>query len=121
MELTGDFGTEFKPIATFKRGFYISEKNSIELWPVFEKSAAIELKFVVRLAYVGDIEIQKTLEFSKAQLAEPLILEGLDGNATATVSIWAKGQGTLVLGNINNRLTRHQYGTLIMGETFYRS
>lgn len=115
LELTGDFGTEFKPIATFKRGFYISEKNGIELWPVFEKSAAIELKFVVRLAHVGDIEIQKTLEFSKAQLDEPLILEGLDGNATATVSIWAKGQGTLVLGNINNRLTRHQYGTLIMG------
>ena len=115
LTLAGDFGTEFTPLATYKRGFYIAAENGIELWPVFEKDPTIELKVVVHFSYLGGIDIDKTLEFSEEQLARPLILDSLADNANAFVSIWAKGQGTLKLGNINNRLTRHQYGTLIMG------
>lgn len=113
--LTGDFGSEFRPLATYKRGFYVAAENGIELWPVFEKDPTIELKIVVHLSYLGGTEIAKTLEFGEEQLNKPLILESLTGNANAFVSIWAKGQGTLKLSNINNRLTRHEYGTLIMG------
>lgn len=115
LTLTGDFGDDFRPLATYKRGFYIAAENGVELWPVFEKDPTIEVKIVVYISYLGGTEVAKTLEFSGEQLNRPLILESLADNANAFVSIWAKGRGTLKLGNINNRLTRHEFGTLIMG------
>lgn len=115
LQLEGDLGTELSPLISYRVGFLLGKNGGIELWPVFEKSEGIELKVVANLSYMGAIEEFKTLEFSEEDLKKPLVIDGYDQDVNVALNIWAKGKGTLRWGNINQRLTRHQYGTLIMG------
>lgn len=116
LKLVGNFGKEFTPLVFWRRNLDINAENDLEFWPVYQKSANVDVKLVIKVI-TGAGEL-KQYEFDEHALQRPVIIKS-EQKGYVSLSLWAKGKGDLELGNINWRLSRNQYGTLILGGQRY--
>lgn len=113
--LEGDFGSEFSPVANWKYNFVSSTKLPIELWLEYEKSEGVEFQFRVKKMPEGSVSgVVEDLLYTEEDLKTSLIMDQ-DYNSYLCMSVEARGQGTLKLGNLHQRWTRKYFGKYVLG------
>lgn len=115
LKLSGDFTSDFRPIAQFRYNIPIAESTPLKLWLEYVKSDAVELKIKLVLFPSGATsEIAKEWLIEGSQFEQPIEIETpVDG--VFSVSILAKGQGELKIGPFHYRFSRGDWGEFILG------
>ncbi|WP_460910859.1 accessory Sec system protein Asp2, partial [Staphylococcus aureus] len=53
LTLSGEFGKEFKPIASWQNSLVNDKDKVIQIWPEFDIDGAVELQYTFRLIQTG--------------------------------------------------------------------
>ncbi|MCE4957552.1 accessory Sec system protein Asp2 [Macrococcoides caseolyticum] len=109
----------FEQILTWKFNVYYEKQKLITLWLEFIKYGDIELMFKFRVLDRHTHEILETFEVSGDAINKPIEIARRDNDANVTVSLFAKGRGTLHIGALHRRWSRHEFGEFIMGGKRY--
>lgn len=120
LKLTGNFGNEFRQLMVCSSNRPIFKNSPIELWPEYKKQGNVEIQMVVRTIIDGSLAtIDKEWIFYEEDLQNSVILD-TEIKGYLTVSIFAKGEGTLELGPIHYRFSRLGFGNFSLGGTILR-
>ncbi|HFI0787819.1 TPA: accessory Sec system protein Asp2 [Streptococcus suis] len=117
--LTGNFHYYYHQIATFRYNVSISKDIALKLWleHVTEDMNAIQLH--VQLIPSGSLgDISQEWIFENEDLKEPVEIN-VDQDGVLSVSIYAKGYGTLKIGPLHYRFSRGSFGEFILGGQRY--
>ena len=80
-----------------------------------KKSSGVEFRFRVKKIFEGSIaDITEDLVFEESDLASTILIEQTY-NAYLALSIEARGQGKLKIGNLHQRWSRKQFGKFVLG------
>lgn len=113
----GDFGEDYRQLFTFRYNLS-SFPVALELWQEYSKLAGdCSIRLEVTPMWNGSLYSMMTpLIFEEEDMREPFILESNpDEIGFYTVSILAKGQGTLSFGPLHWRYSRMGLGRFVLG------
>lgn len=111
----GEFGQDFAPLFTYRYNLS-SFGMGIELWPEYTKEGDIELQIEVLGIQRGSIyDIITTTMLSEEDFAAPYILEPNEAVGFYSISVYARGRGTLRFGTLHWRYSRMGLGHFIAG------
>jgi len=114
--LEGNFGEDFKQLAYWSNNFIVNKNLPIELWLEFEKQGNCELRLVIRKIWSGSVdEIFEEILVTENDLEQALVMENKDGDCYLAISVEARGQGILTIGNLHQRWSRKQFGKFVLG------
>lgn len=120
LQLTGDFGDNFKQIAYWKNNIPLFEDQCIDLYLEYEASEEVEIKLVVYQFYNGSIkDFQQVWEFSGEELKDVVRIDNKLGYGPIFVSVQAKGKGYLKIYSLHDRYSRKNYGFFLPGGERY--
>lgn len=115
VEFSGDFGSEFEPLMTFRYNLSSFDIN-LELWQEFVKDDSVKIQMEIVGYQKGSLgDIAKVVVLTENELAQPYVLETDPQVGFYSVSISAKGQGKLKLGVCHWRYSRDGLGQFILG------
>lgn len=117
LELTVDSAEEFQPLGSFRYNFYSDPQRRMELWPEYETVGDCELEFTVRLGgQVSDL-YRPTYIFRQEALQKPFMIpkEVLEEREFMSVTVAARGQGKVRLGQVYYYWSRANYGQILPG------
>lgn len=116
VSLSGDFGEEFSQIAFFRGYVPIEEEQMLDYWPEYEKEGNVTIRLQIRKITMGTVDrIEKTWVFEEEQMADVLQLDNRGGRGLLSVSLLAKGKGTLKIRGLHDRYSRKNYGYFLPG------
>ena len=114
--LEGNFGAAFTQLAYWSYNVLVSKNLPIELWLEYEKQEDCEFRLVIRKIWDGSVdEFFEEEVYSEADLEKAIILDSKDGNYFVVISIEARGEGKIQLGNLHQRWSRKQFGKFVLG------
>lgn len=106
---------DFEQLLTWKFNVYYEKQKLITLWLEYIAQGDITLKMKLRVMDRNTNEILETFEVEGEDLLNPVEIARRDQDANVTVSLFAKGCGTLKVGALHRRWSRHNFGEFIMG------
>lgn len=116
----GDFGKELTQIAFWRNNIPITQGEALELWLEYEKDAQVEIALTVTKFRRGSVSgIQQEWIFSEKELDDVVILDSDLETGPAFFSLQAKGNGTLKIIALHDRLSRRGHGTFLPGGQRY--
>lgn len=114
--LEGNFGDDFQQIAYWPDNFIVYKNLPIELWLEFEKKENCEFRLVIRKIWAGVVDNFFEEEvYSEADLQKAILIDNKEVDFFITVSVEARGRGSLKLGNLHQRWSRKQFGKFFLG------
>ena len=114
--LEGNFGDDFQQLAYWPDNFIVYKNLPIELWLEFEKKGTCEFRFVIRKIWAGAVDNFFEEEvYSEADLQKAILIDNKEVDFFITVSVEARGRGSLKLGNLHQRWSRKQFGKFFLG------
>ncbi|MBI5975600.1 accessory Sec system protein Asp2 [Staphylococcus canis] len=120
LKLEGHFGEVLQPIVTWQNHLYYDEHKVIQIWPEYQTTGTVEVQYTFRLLSTDPAShVIDTYVLNEAELTEPLEIPIHDQNANITISVSAKGEGTLTLGAVHKRWSRIEMGQFIFGGKRY--
>lgn len=117
LSLTGDFGEELQPLATWTYNIYLKKDIPQDLWLEYRKEGNIELSLVIRADQDGAPAtfIQKWI-FTEQDMEKPVTVSNTSNSMEMlSVSLYAKGKGTIDIGPLHYRLSRLDAGAFLPG------
>lgn len=115
VELSGDFGADFRPVADWNFNIMAYKGRPIELWLEYEKDDNCDIQLVIRQVPEGSVaDIVQTRVVSEEELQEPVIVE-VPENRMIVATLEIKGQGWVKIGNLHQRFSRFQFGQFLLG------
>ena len=116
VSLEGDFGDDFQQFAYWPDNFIVYKNLPIELWLEFEKQGNCEFRFVIRKIWSGGVDNFFEEEvYSEVDLQKAIVVDSKEEDFFITVSVEARGRGSLKLGNVHQRWSRKQFGKFFLG------
>ena len=116
VELTGDFGTDYQPVGTYRFGGYIDQGRLLKLWSEYSHSEEVKLRMVVYEAPPGNpYTFSKRLVFTEKDMTEQVPVYDTIPGGSLCITFEAKGQGWLSLGNVHLRWSRYEMGEFLPG------
>lgn len=116
VELKADFGSNFRPVGTYRWGGYIDHNRLTKIWAEYSHSDGVEIRMVVYETIVGDpYNFAKRWVFTEEQMSNQVVVPGAHPEGTLCVTFEAKGKGWLSLGNIHFRWSRYEMGEFLPG------
>ena len=116
VSLEGNFGDDFQQIAYWPDNFIVYKNFPIELWLEFEKQGNCEFRFVIRKIWSGGVDNFFEEEvYSEVDLQKAIVVDSKEEDFFITVSVEARGRGSLKLGNVHQRWSRKQFGKFFLG------
>ncbi|KRL35059.1 accessory secretory protein Asp2 [Liquorilactobacillus uvarum DSM 19971] len=123
LELEGEFGKEFQPLAFWQKNIYVDPNKKIEIWPEFVKSADCELKMSFFETINGSTDNQQSSwSVSEKKLESPIVIGGTHNEKNGSflnVTLYAKGSGKIKIGSLHYRWSRLGFGQFILGGQRY--
>jgi accessory secretory protein Asp2 len=120
LTLKGDFGERLKPIATFRNNLVYDKDKVIQVWPQYTIEGDVEVEYTFRVMQGGYTDkIIEEIVMTQTELEHPLELPQKSFESYISVSVKAKGQGTINLGAIHKRWSRLDMGLFILGGERY--
>ena len=94
----------------------VNKNLPIELWLEYEKQGNCELRLVIRKIWSGSVDgIFEEILVNENDLEQALVMENKDGDCYLAISVEARGQGILTIGNLHQRWSRKQFGKFVLG------
>lgn len=116
LTLSGEFGKEFKPIASWQNNLVYDKDKVIQIWPEFDIDGAVELQYTFRLIQTGaDGALIEQIILTDDMLDSPLEIPTKPFDAYISVTVKARGNGTVHLGPIHKRWSRLDMGQFLLG------
>lgn len=120
LQLTGDFGENFKQAAYWKNNIPVFEDQCIDLFLEYEVTGTVEVKLVIYQFYSGATkDFQQVWEFSGEELRDVVRIENHSPYGPIFVSVQAKGNGTLKIISLHDRYSRKDFGYFLPGGERY--
>ncbi|MDC6327257.1 accessory Sec system protein Asp2 [Staphylococcus auricularis] len=114
--VSGDFGETLQPIVTWKMNLVYDKDKVIQVWPEFNIEGEVSLTFTFRLMMGGSIDApMEEIVLTDKELETPLEISRKPDDAIISVSVKARGQGTIHFGALHKRWSRLEYGQHILG------
>lgn len=114
--LEGEFGPDFSSILTWTYNIRASRENPIELWLEFDKEGQCDCQLTLRIIPDGAVvEVAETIVASEEDMRSAALVLDQDRTYMLAVSLQARGEGALTVGNLHQRLTRYQFGKYVLG------
>lgn len=115
IQLKGDFSEVLSgPVLTWEYNIGFYEGRSKKIWLEFQ-AEDVEVSMLISLIKPGGSDIESTRLYSEKELKEGINLEYRDEVGYASCALIAKGIGSLKVGPLHFRDSRHEYGEFIMG------
>lgn len=115
VQFDGDFGEEFTPLYTYRYNLAHFDM-ALELWQEWEASENCDIAIEITRFYTGSLHDIKSIDLiSGSSMFTPYILKSEEDEGYYSVSIFAKGQGTLRFGPLHWRYSRQSLGQLSLG------
>lgn len=116
----GEFGTEMRPLLSWKQNLIYDHHKIIQIWPQYTVSEGVEVEYVFHLVPFNSNNAVDTV-FVRRQddLKVPLEISPREEDAYIVVSMRAKGQGVIRVGAIHKRWSRLDMGQFILGGERY--
>ena len=122
IEVTGNFGENFKQILYTRYNIGIQEGQCQEYWLEYEHDDNVEIEVVFsKLTSNNYSTIQKKWVFSEAELGDNVYIENDELKGHLFISIRAKGNGCFRLRAIHFRISRRGFGSFIPGGVIDRT
>ena len=116
VNLNGDFGDDFQQLAYWPDNFMVYKNLPIELWLEFEKQGNCEFRLVIRKIWAGSVdEFFEEETYAEDALQKAIVVDSKEEDFFITVSVEARGRGSLKLGNLHQRWSRKQFGKFFLG------
>lgn len=116
LELSADFGQNFQPVVSWRYNIMGSAEFNQEIWLEYQADSSIQTQLCVYLIQGGTSNIINQWVTDESSSRKPIVIETHDDSEYyLAVSLKAKGQGELTVGNIHSRRSRKDYGQLILG------
>ena len=116
VNLEGNFGDSFQQIAYWPDNFIVYKNFPIELWLEFEKQGNCEFRFVIRKIWAGAVDdFFEEKIYNESELKKAIVVDNEEIDVFLSVSIEARGCGSLTLGNLHQRWSRRQFGKFFLG------
>ena len=116
VNLEGNFGDSFQQIAYWPDNFIVYKNFPIELWLEFEKQGNCEFRFVIRKIWSGGVDdFFEEKIYNESELKRAIVVDNEEIDIFLSVSIEARGSGSLKLGNLHQRWSRRQFGKFFLG------
>lgn len=124
IKLTGEFGKEFTPLVSWRSGYQFVSKNQI--WEMFlEHDIEGECDIQLVINYIPDGEVKRVSRrevFTKKDLKTVIKIFENQYNPRLFISLYARGRGTIKLGDLHFRQSREKHGVFYPGgESFLDS
>ncbi|MTV35666.1 accessory Sec system protein Asp2, partial [Streptococcus pneumoniae] len=88
----------------------------IELWLEYEKEGNCDFRLVIRKMWSGSVDdFFEEVIVSEKDLEQALFMDSRDGDYFLSISVEARGRGTIKLGNLHQRWSRKQFGKFVLG------
>lgn len=114
--LEGNFGDDFQQLAYWPDNFIVYKNLPIELWLEFEKKGNCEFRFVIRKIWAGAVDdFFEERIYNESELKKAIVVDNEEIDIFLSVSIEARGHGSLKLGNLHQRWSRKQFGKFFLG------
>ncbi|GKQ42751.1 accessory Sec system protein Asp2 [Companilactobacillus sp. RD055328] len=115
LQLKGDFSSvDNKPLLTWQKNVSL-DVNNLDLVLQFEHSDDVEIELVCEKIISGSNLISEVLTFSESQIQSGITIDSNEDEAYMAVSLVVKGSGTLNVGPLHYRMSRHGYGEFLLG------
>lgn len=115
IELEGDYGDEFSTLLTWKYNQRYQKDVPLEMWLEYEKEGDFEILIRFRYLVDGSLgEVFKEEIFTEEELKTAIQID-LSSNAYISMSLEAKGQGILKVGDFHARQSRLGFGNFLLG------
>lgn len=116
VSLTGDFGKEFHQVAFFRNYIPIEEGQILDFWLEYKKSPNVSLTMEVAKCVSGTVDfIERTWSFDEEKLKDSVRIENVTRRGLLSVSISAKGMGSLQIIALHDRFSRGNHGFFLPG------
>ena len=114
--LEGGFGQDFTQLAYWGYNIVVYKTLPIELWLEYEKQGNCDFRLVIRKIWSGSVDdfFEETI-VSEKDLEQALFMDSRDGDYFLSISVEARGHGTIKLGNLHQRWSRKQFGKFVLG------
>lgn len=112
----GDFGEEFSQIAYWKSHIPLYEGQAIDFWLEYEKSPKVEIVLSMTHFLHGSISnVQQKWIFSEDDLKDIVTVDNGQKTGPVFISLHAKGNGTLKIIALHDRISRRGHGLFLPG------
>ena len=116
LRLEGNFGEEFAQIAYWKHNIPVFKDQAIDLYLEYEKTGSVEIRLKVLQFVSGSIgELQRVWEFGEEELSDVVRIDNDGEYGPVSVSILAKGEGSLTIISLHDRHSRRGHGFFLPG------
>lgn len=120
VELTGEFGEDWKQIAYYSSFIPIHENQVISFWLEYLKEESAELRMNVTKFVQGSVDmIERRWTFDEKEMEQPIHVDAGECGGYLHVSFEARGKGKLQIIRLHDRHSRKQYGHLVLGGKRY--
>lgn len=116
LTLSGNFGDALKPIASWQNNLVYDKEKVIQIWPEFDIEGSVELQYTFRLIQTGAAgSLVEQIVLNNDELDIPLEIPSKPFDAYISVTVKARGSGTVNLGPIHKRWSRLDMGEFLLG------
>ena len=116
ISLEGVFGQDFTQLAYWAYNIVVQKTLPIELWLEYEKQGNCDFRLVIRKIWSGSVDdVFEEIIVSEKDLEQALVMDSRDGDYFLSISVEARGHGTIKLGNLHQRWSRKQFGKFVLG------
>lgn len=114
--LEGDFGPDFRSVLNWTYNIRASKENPIELWLEFEKDGPCDCQLTLKIIPEGSVsDVVETILASEEEMRQGALVLDQDRTYMLAISLQARGEGSLKIGSLHQRLTRYQFGKYVLG------
>ncbi|MBZ4299170.1 accessory Sec system protein Asp2, partial [Streptococcus pneumoniae] len=100
VSLEGEFGQDFAQLAYWAYNIMVQKTLPIELWLEYEKEGNCDFRLVIRKMWSGSVDdFFEEVIVSEKDLEQALFMDSRDGDYFLSISVEARGRGTIKLGN----------------------
>ncbi|HFR3765867.1 TPA: accessory Sec system protein Asp2 [Streptococcus suis] len=115
VEFSGHFGEDYSPLFTFRYNL-VAEEARLEIWPEYIKTGPLSLRFEIVSIRLGSVsDVMDRLYLYEEDFTEPVELPEMEGIGYYSISVSAKGEGSLKMGPCHWRRSRNGLGRFILG------
>jgi len=115
LQLTGNFGQQFQPVAIWETQGYAGRNIDLTFQPEYKTSEKLSIRYQLTLINQATAEPLRTISFDPDDYPEGKTLNLGETDYYYTLSILARGQGTLDIGLVHVLRSRMHFGKLFPG------
>lgn len=120
VDISGDFGEEFRQIAYWRNNIPVVQGQAIDLWLEYAVEGSVEIALSIKQFPMGSIStVQQEWYFTEEQLREVVTIDNQMADGPIFVSLFAKGTGALRIIALHDRYSRRGHGHFLPGGERY--